>query len=102
MCRSHGAHQMNAAEAVIAKFGDPAVLARIIGKGPSTISYWRKVGMIPAKWQAALMTYAGEMSISLSADDFIAARPAQLSTVNSAEPKLPEFPKATHWGDSGG
>ncbi len=61
---------MNAADAVIAKFGGASSLARIIGKGQSTISYWRKAG-IPAKWYPALMTYAEEAGIELSAEDFI-------------------------------
>jgi hypothetical protein len=83
---------MSAAEAVITKFGGPTALARVIGRGQSTISYWRKVGIVPAKWQAALMTYADEMGIPLTAEDFLPPRPPQVDSVS-------EFPKATHWGN---
>jgi hypothetical protein len=90
---------MNAADTVIAKFGGPAALARIIGKGPSTISYWRKSGMIPAKWQAALMTYAGEMGIGLAAEDFLLTSLTDPSNLNLADTEISRFQKATHWGE---
>jgi hypothetical protein len=58
---------MNAAKAVVAKFGGAAELARAIGKGQSTISYWTKTGTIPAKWQPILLDLAAQRSIALRA-----------------------------------
>jgi hypothetical protein len=90
---------MGAADVVIDKFGGPAALARVIGRGQTTISYWRKTGMIPAKWQPALMNYADEMGILLTADDFLPPPRITLADLTSEESGAFEFPKATHWGD---
>ncbi len=62
---------MNAASRVIAKFGGQTALARMIGKGPSTVQYWAKVGTIPSKWHAHLLTLAREHSIDLSPAELI-------------------------------
>lgn len=89
---------MNAADTVIGKFGGPAALAKIVGKGASTISYWRKTGVIPAKWQQILLSYAESKGIALFADDFMMAR-TNTENLDAAEPDDEAFPKATHWGD---
>lgn len=88
---------MNAAKRVISKFGGPAELARLLGKGQSTVSYWTKTGVIPAKWQPVLLELASQRSIDLSAQDFIA-------TESDAEAEAEagtsgDFPIATHWGE---
>jgi P63C domain len=91
---------MTAADAVIAKFGGAAALAKLIGKGPSTISYWKKIGIIPAKWQPILLNLAAEMSVSLSPMDFVMPPAASgAADSNPAEDAQASVPKATHWAD---
>ena len=62
---------MSAAREIIKLFGGQSALAALIGKGQSTVAYWAKSGVIPAKWQSILLKLAQEKNISLSADDFI-------------------------------
>lgn len=50
-------------EAVIAKVGTQAELARLLGKSPSTVSYWRKSG-IPAE-MAVLLEKATKGAVPL-------------------------------------
>jgi hypothetical protein len=88
---------MNAAESVIEKFGGSAPLAKLIGKGVSTLSYWKKTGVIPARWQSLLLELAAQRSISLVASDFITAPPEV--NLNPAEPQRERLPTATHWGE---
>ncbi len=78
------------AKTVVDKFGGPAALAKLIGKGQSTVSYWLQSGTIPAKWQPVLMQIAQEQNVSLISTDFIEVQP--VDTVAS-------LPKATHWGE---
>lgn len=66
---------MTPADRVIDKFGGRAALAKLIGKGVSTIQYWAKVGSIPTKWQEPLLRLARERSIDLSPSDFIETTP---------------------------
>lgn len=61
---------MNAKE-IIEKFGGQTTLAKMLGKGQSTIAYWAKTGVIPARWQAQLMGLAIRDGIELSAGDFV-------------------------------
>lgn len=61
----------NAAKLVVEKFGGQSVLAKLIGKGQSTVQYWTKSGAIPAKWQAILLEIAQQQQISLTAADFV-------------------------------
>ena len=88
---------MSPAEAVIAKFGGPASLARMIGKGQSTVSYWRKTGAIPSKWQSQLMLVAQQNQVDLQADDFLPRKQEESEALPMVEGFL--VPKATHWGD---
>ena len=62
---------MQPAEIVIAKFGGQSALARLVGKGQSTVQHWAKSGRIPAKWQSELLLLAREHSIDLSVQDFV-------------------------------
>lgn len=87
---------MNAAQAVVAKFGGPAELAKALGKGQSTIAYWTKSGRIPAKWQPILLDLATQRSLTLSADDFV-KQPAEAGREIPTEERA--VPKATHWGE---
>lgn len=87
---------MNAAQVVIARFGGTAELARALGKGQSTISYWIRTGTIPAKWQPILLDLAVQRCVELSADDFV----RQPENNNSGESDNEAvIPKATHWGE---
>ena len=84
---------MNAAKNVVAKFGGPAALSKMIDKGQSTIAYWTKTGTIPAKWHSILLRLASDQGIQLSANDFINS-PDQTEEAN-----FDNIPKATHWGE---
>jgi len=59
------------ARQVIEKFGGQAALARLLGKGQTTVAYWAKTGVIPAKWHRILLTLAVEQGIRLTAEDLI-------------------------------
>jgi len=84
---------MNPAQKVIKKFGGQTALAKLIGKGQSTVQHWTKSGHIPAKWQKDLLDLAKKQGVSLRAEDFIKREPAIVPEVE------PEIPKATHWGE---
>lgn len=66
---------MSSAAGVIEKFGGAANLSRLIGKGQTTVAYWKKVGTIPAKWQPILLKVATEQGIVLDADSFLTSDP---------------------------
>ena len=55
------------AKLIIEKFGGQTALAKLLGKGQSTIAYWVKSGVIPAKWQAMLMAIAVRDGVELTA-----------------------------------
>lgn len=59
------------AKEIIAKFGGQTALAAALGKGQTTVAYWSKTGVIPAKWQGRLLDMARERGIELEASDFI-------------------------------
>jgi hypothetical protein len=62
---------MNAAQMIVEKFGGQSALAKLIGKGQTTVQYWTKSGVIPARWQTVLLKLARENGIDLSAADFV-------------------------------
>jgi len=62
---------MNGAQHVIAKFSGQSALARLLGKTPSTVQSWARVGIIPAKWHAPLLALAQEQGVELYPGDFI-------------------------------
>ena len=74
---------MNAAENIIAKFGNQSNLAKLIGKRPSTVQHWAKSGTIPTKWQTILLELAKMRGIELSAHDFF-------PSLNSGEESVPQ------------
>lgn len=56
-------------ESVVAKLGSQAELARIVGKRPSTVAYWRKSG-IPFEFAVKLQKATkGLVPLSLSRPD---------------------------------
>lgn len=85
---------MNAAERIITKFGGPSELAKLLGKGQSTLSYWTKSGRVPAKWQPILLELAQKRNVELYPNDFTYEdpnlKPAEISS---------GLPIATHWGE---
>lgn len=86
---------MNIAQQVIAKFGSPAELAQLLKLRPSSLSYWAKTGVIPAKWQPVLLELAKKRSITLYATDFVTSN--EVVILNPAGEVV--LPKATHWGE---
>src|SRR5437867_13278717 len=62
---------MNSAQRVIDKFGGQSNLAVLLGKTQSTIQYWAKAGVIPARWHGKLISLAKENGINLRLEDFI-------------------------------
>lgn len=80
---------MNAAQYVVSKFGGQSALARLVGKGRSTVQHWCRAGVIPAKWHAVLLEIARDEGIALSADDLIAV-PPELLGEGEAPARLPE------------
>src|ERR1700754_1620143 len=61
------------AKLIIAKLGGQTTLAAKLGKGQSTVAYWAKTGVIPAKWQPILLQLATKESVALSAGDFVSS-----------------------------
>ncbi len=64
-----------AATNVIEKFGGQSALARLLGKGPSTVRYWAHAGTIPAKWHPVLLRLAEERGVDLQPSDLLAEDP---------------------------
>lgn len=62
------------AKDIIALFGGQSALAGMLGKGQSTVAYWSKAGIIPARWQPKLLSLATERGIALSPNDFMGPR----------------------------
>lgn len=59
------------ARGIVERLGGQSAVARLIGKGQSTVAYWVKAGSIPARWHQALLEAAGHLGVSLSAEDLI-------------------------------
>jgi len=72
---------------IINLFGGQSALAVILGKSQSTVSYWAKAGMVPAKWQSRLLELAIERELPLTAADFIASNEKNVATKNINENK---------------
>lgn len=62
---------MSSAQRVIEKFGGQSNLAALLGKRQSTVEYWAKTGVIPARWHGKLISLAKENRIGLQATDLI-------------------------------
>jgi hypothetical protein len=82
---------LSSAQRIIEKFGGQSALARLIGKGQSTVAHWAKTGSIPAKWQKDLLHKASGQGIDLTASDFLADSPGYQSiSLESNESKIPK------------
>jgi hypothetical protein len=86
---------MNHAQLVIQKFGGQSALARLIGKGQSTVAHWAKTGSIPSKWQSVILRIAAESGIEMTASDFVTSPGYQSIDM---EPSKTGKPKAKWWG----
>ena len=62
---------MSTARKIVERFGGQSALARLLGKGPSTVQHWAKTGTIPAKWQPELLRIAQEEGVTLHPGDFV-------------------------------
>lgn len=93
---------MNSAERVITKFGGQSALARLIGKRPSTVQHWGKIGIIPMKWHAMLLQIAVDKGINLSSGDFVPIEVIQEGnpvTISRVGPPTPSAPTAKWSGN---
>lgn len=77
---------MNSAQSIIQKFGGQSALARLIGKGQTTVQHWAKTGSIPAKWQGHILRLAQENGIELQSNDFIDTPGSQIKQIESKIP----------------
>lgn len=59
------------ARQIIEKFGGQSALARLIGRGQTTVSYWAKTGVIPIRWHDKLLKVAAEQGIELLPGDLV-------------------------------
>lgn len=74
---------------VIDKFGGQSALARMLGKGPSTVQYWAKTGSIPGKWHTRLLQLAVTQGIDLTPGDLVELPPSEI---------VRGLPEARWWG----
>lgn len=72
---------MNTAQGVIKKFGGQSALAKLIGKGQSTVQHWARKGIIPAKWQRELLLLAQTYDIDLTPGDFITSPNTEITHI---------------------
>lgn len=79
------------AKDIIDRFGGQTALAKLIGKGQSTVGYWAKAGVIPAKWHGVLRDLAKRTGVPLSAQDFVTdtATEHAFQTHSSSQPEVP-------------
>lgn len=68
---------MTSANRVIEKFGGQKALATLLGKSPSTVSYWAKTGTIPTKMHGQILAAAAANNISLRGGDLVNAPVAE-------------------------
>lgn len=67
------------ARKVIEKFGGQTALAKLLGRQQSTVSYWVKTGVIPAKWWATLLQLAKERGVQLDTEDLVPTNQIQVA-----------------------
>src|ERR1035437_6068542 len=77
------------AKAIIERFGGQTALAKLLGRGQSTIGYWAKSGVIPAKWHGPLLDLALQRGVPLSPHDFLADSSPQGRSPDSLESAPP-------------
>lgn len=73
------------AQKIIDKFGSQSNLAKLLGKGQSTVQHWASTGDIPAKWHAKILEIAKENQIHVTPSDFLVVQ--ELEIVKSGIPE---------------
>lgn len=68
------------AKDIVDRFGGQTALAKLLGKGQSTIGYWAKSGTIPAKWHPQLIELAMQIGVPLSPHDFMSMNNSSTTT----------------------
>lgn len=63
------------ARGIVERLGGQSAVARLIGKGQSTVAYWVKAASIPARWHAVLLEAAARVGVPLTADDLVGQAP---------------------------
>ena len=81
------------AKAIIERFGGQTALAKLLGKGQSTVGYWAKSGVIPVRWHGPLLDLALQRGVPLSPHDFVAVASQQESRLASVEESLDDAPQ---------
>ena len=73
------------AKAIVDRFGGQSALAKLLGKGQSTVAYWVKTGSIPARWHAQLVSIARGAGIDLPSElfSYVSSGNATRSTDNA-------------------
>jgi hypothetical protein len=64
---------MNAAQAIIQKFGGVRAMARKLQRQPSVVQYWSAKGYIPSKNVADIRAVAAKEGIHIDPAEFIEA-----------------------------
>ena len=72
------------ARGIVDRLGGQSAVARLIGKGQSTVAYWVKAGSIPSRWHQTLLEAAEGLGVPLSAEDLI-GMPSAVSRSIAAE-----------------
>lgn len=57
------------ASQIIDRFGGEAVLGSALGVGKSSVAYWVKTGVVPAKWHARLIELAKQRGVPLTREE---------------------------------
>jgi hypothetical protein len=83
---------MEPADSIIAKFGGPSRVAGIVNVHRTRVSNWKRPrekggtgGIIPQRYHRPLLDYAAEQSIFLTAEEFLAPRPAYPSKAEESD-----------------
>ena len=84
------------ARGIVERLGGQSAVARLIGKGQSTVAYWVKAGSIPARWHPVLLEAATRVGVPLTADDLVGKPPVALAPrVDSGRALSVAAPEAT-------
>lgn len=85
---------------IVNRFGGQSALARMIGKGPSTVAYWVRENTIPSKWHSTLLELARERGINLTSADLVMGISALPSAASRAELPVGLFPGSLLVGET--
>ncbi|QYG01837.1 RhuM family protein [Massilia sp. NP310] len=84
------------AREIIERLGGQSAVAEHLGKGQSTVAYWVKTGVIPARWKPQIFLLSVKLGVPLTAEELIGTpdNPIAASTreVSVPAPNLPPPP----------